>query len=588
VQQLESYEAIFAEGCEHYDLASVERRWAWLKRLIKTVETKFANICPPHWRLLHTIVCEFCARTRSHLKGILQQGSGRDEDSDVSVLLKALQTSIRFEEEMIGRFEMDNSDGNVVPVLIGAGAETKPEQGENTSADAVQLPPITGSISSIFDQFLGPYILLERTNLDEMITRVTGEEEDALFLRANRDADAEDELSASANARTASGDIGVFKSSTNMFVFIKSSIKRCTVLSTGDTFLALSKEFKTCLKAYADWLKSKLPVPLTVSGAASNPVFKLPAGSDSLVIVSEVVNTCEYCAETVPTLEGMIRAKIREDLAAKVEMESELADLFLDLSAYSIKALVSSVCDRLEPAFKALNSTSWGSMQQVGEESAYVHRMHDVLVETVPPVRDSMSAVYFKNFCSKLGTEILQRYLDCIFKQKRISEPGTQQLLLDTLSVKALVQQLHHIGGLGAEGTIPPMYTRLVAQRVMHIECVLKLIATPEEMLVERFQIMWPSGTAQDMQNIMAMKGTRKHVQLTLLEAFNTTTAGTPAASSANNKTEAPAPATATAPAPSGSNLSSMRFPSGSDFAAGAANAASSLSGFFDGKTKAK
>lgn len=35
---------------------------------------------------------------------------------------------------------------------------------------------------------------------------------------------------------------------------------------------------------------------------------------------------------------------------------------------------------------------------------------------------------------------------------------------------------------------------------VWQIEVILKLIATPEDMLVERFRMMWPDGEAKDLQ----------------------------------------------------------------------------------------
>lgn len=51
------------------------------------------------------------------------------------------------------------------------------------------------------------------------------------------------------------------------------------------------------------------------------------------------------------------------------------------------------------------------------------------------------------------------------------------------------------------------MYVKMVNSRIAHIETVLKLAATPEDMLSERFNVMWPSGTGADLQMIMTLKG---------------------------------------------------------------------------------
>ena len=42
--------------------------------------------------------------------------------------------------------------------------------------------------------------------------------------------------------------------------------------------------------------------------------------------------------------------------------------------------------------------------------------------------------------------------------------------------------------------------------RVSHIETVLKLVGTSEDLLVERFRIMWPEGGAAELASILALK----------------------------------------------------------------------------------
>ena len=84
--------------------------------------------------------------------------------------------------------------------------------------------------------------------------------------------------------------------------------------------------------------------------------------------------------------------------------------------------------------------------------------------------------------------------MDVIWRQKRITDEGTQQLLLDTYNIKALMLQMPHLGWpvpespqLAASSKPPPvspLYAKLVNSKVAHIEMILKLISTPEEMLL--------------------------------------------------------------------------------------------------------
>lgn len=62
-------------------------------------------------------------------------------------------------------------------------------------------------------------------------------------------------------------------------------------------------------------------------------------------------------------------------------------------------------------------------------------------------------------------------------------------------------------GNTATTRTAPSMYVKIVNSRATHIEAILKLVATPEELLVERFRVMWPEGQAGDLQLLMSLKG---------------------------------------------------------------------------------
>jgi hypothetical protein len=64
------------------------------------------------------------------------------------------------------------------------------------------------------------------------------------------------------------------------------------------------------------------------------------------------------------------------------------------------------------------------------------------------------------------------------------------------------------------------MFVKLVTSKVGHIETILKLVGTPEGTFVERFKIMWPEGTAADLQALMQLKGMKKSDQQAMLDAL--------------------------------------------------------------------
>jgi len=583
--QLGPYDVLFAEGGQHFTLDDVERRWAWFKRVAKNLDNKFLNVIPQNWGVLQHFCVKFCVRTKQHMLQLLQEsGAAHDGASgvpattadvaasdvlglgvsssggavDVSALLKALQTTLRFEEEMSKRFESagdaggDGAGGSSShdDTLSAADAATTTTTGDSVGlasvnqtrtatalpGDGLGLATIAGAISTQFDGFLKPYVLLERGNLDEMISRITREEADglaALKRHAAQDAAGQQDDFAPEPPAVVN-ETGVLHSSTSMFVFVKNSIKRCTALSTGQTFYLLSKEFKNCLTKYCSWLAGKLPTPLTnaTTGAVT---YRLTA---PLTDICHVVNTCEYCAEVVPTLEAMIRVKLDAQYCDGVDLNA-VTEQYLDLSARAAKTLVGSVATMLEPGFRLMAGVNWGALETVGEESPYVHRWQSVLLQHIPEVRAALSSAgpYFKNVCTKLATEVVHRYLSMVMRQRKVSEPATQQLLLDTYNLKTLLLQLHNLGIESVTKVAAPvMFTRLVTSKVSHVETVLKLVGTPDAVLVERFCIMWPQGKGDDLAAVLAVKGTRRADSQRLLEQFAQAT-GTPVAKPAGDAT---------------------------------------------------
>lgn len=272
-QQLGPYDNLFGEGRPHNTLDQVERRWAWFKRLLKTVDLKFSTIIPATWRVQLELYIAFCTVSRRHLLFLLRNN---EDNSDVSALVKALQTALRFEQEMKTRFE------EVPPSETQENLEESDHNARDSNPREALKPSVStvNTVSSAFDNFLGPYVKLERNNLEELLQRLD-QEEDTLTNTAS----------------TGGGTIGsVYGSATSMFVFIKSSIKRCTALSNGSTFLLLTREFKGCMVQYAESLRQRLPIP----SGMQNPIYKLAPGGE--VPICYIINTCEYCAEVIPTL----------------------------------------------------------------------------------------------------------------------------------------------------------------------------------------------------------------------------------------------------------------------------------------------
>jgi hypothetical protein len=404
---------------------------------------------------------------------------------NVTVLLKALQKSLLFEKDMAAKFDVSEPSANI----------------DKTESIAPELPKtIVALLSSVFDPFMGPYIALERKNLEEMMLKYIEEEQ------VGQD-----------------GALPVYTSSVQMFGYIKGSVKRCTALTAGQTFYNLQKEFKACLAQYGQILRQKHSAEGQAVGGAKQVVV-----SDKVEVeVCYVVNTGEYCADTIPQLQDLIKAKIDVAYADQVDLTG-VQDQFYDVIAGAIRTLVATLEGQVEGALKAMGSINWGTVEMVGEESPYVRVINQAVLAFVPNCRSILSSLYFRNFCDKFAAAFCPAFLSLIQRQRRISEEGTQQLLLDVYNLKKMMLELPRIGREpdDADVPIPMSYRKYVEKHMSKSERLLKLVATPVEMLVEHFRLMWPEGGNKELQVVMALKGMKRTEQITVLETFGGSGAG--------------------------------------------------------------
>jgi len=386
------------------------------------------------------------------------------------------------------------------------------------------LKPLVGVASVAFQAYMAPYIRLEEQTMDEQLVEAL--EDRTVDTRGERP---------------------VFISSTNLFVYIKGSITRCTALTKGNAFYLLYCAFKGSLKEYAQILNSKLPSPLPAvqgpnvggiviapfggggnkqesAATGTNASYRIPVGEE--VTVCHVISTCEYCADTMEALEDLIRETIEEEYKNKIDMISD-QEQFHDTTAKAIRVLVSGLTNRLEGPLKTMASTNWGGFDTVGDESLYVLSIHEEVEPFVRTIRSLLPTSYFRSFCDKFAMAFSATFYDNLVRVKRISAPGTQQLLLDLANLKTLFLKLPVLEDVAVPGKkapgasiAPAMYTKTVQKQFGRMETILKLVGTPNDLLIDNFKVQWPAGTTSDMQIVMTLKGMKRNEQVAMLEKF--------------------------------------------------------------------
>ncbi|KAJ3363776.1 Vacuolar protein sorting-associated protein 53 [Kappamyces sp. JEL0680] len=210
--QLLDYRNLFRKNPEVAGLPDISRRYAWMKRMLKTYDESHAVLFPEHWKMAETLCWQFCQETKRDLAEVIIK-SERDSSFDTRTMLAAIQTTVEFEEKLEFRFITKGRDPAEIP--------------------KEELNKFKRIISSVFDSFLWHYIDMEDQVMSEKFDgfrRSLGEIED-----------------------------GVYSSSFDLFLFYRQTFANCAKLSTGKPFLDLTKMYQKWLDKYKDLLLSKLP-----------------------------------------------------------------------------------------------------------------------------------------------------------------------------------------------------------------------------------------------------------------------------------------------------------------------------------------
>ncbi|MQM15670.1 hypothetical protein Taro_048620 [Colocasia esculenta] len=506
-KELTSYRQIF-EGAELAKLDKAERRYAWIKRRLRTNE-EIWKIFPPSWQIDYLLCIQFCKLTRNQLVEILDN---LKEKPDVATLLMALQRTIEFEEELAEKFsgglgttrdeemghdteEMDEGkkSNQIVSdirkkyekkLAIHHGARNEPEKDSHKDFSVPGAGfNFRGIISSCFEPHLTVYVELEEKTLMEQLEKLV------------QDESWETEEGSQTN---------ILSSSMQVFLMIRKSLKRCSALTKNQTLFNIFKVFQRILRAYAAKLFARLPKGGTgIVAAATGTDGQIKTSDRDEKVICYIVNTAEYCHKTSGELAENVSKIIDSPFVDKVDM-SEVQDEFSALITKSLMTLVHGLETKFDAEMIAMTRVPWGTLESVGDQSVYVNGINSILMSSIPVLGGLLSPIYFQFFLDKLAASLGPRFYLNIYKCKHISETGAQQMLLDTQAVKTILLE---VPALGRQITGAASYSKFVSREMSKAEALLKVILSPIDSVANTYRALLPEGTPVEFQRILELKG---------------------------------------------------------------------------------
>eukprot|EP00298_Acanthocystis_sp_HF-20_P016599 c21524_g3_i1.p1 GENE.c21524_g3_i1~~c21524_g3_i1.p1 ORF type:complete len:715 (-),score=269.08 c21524_g3_i1:94-2238(-) len=533
-----NYRTLFKPTGDRASLDKIHLRYEWMRKCLQQYDQDHSNIFPSNWLVDEQLCIDFIEVTSKQISEILESNKTQ---LDVSLFMQVLKTTVEFEKELQRRFSPDDADGaedektggdshnnttnasSTTDIKAAASATGEPpakifgtEEVDMTSVEGIKLkylqaqkkkadqqsaqgqnkqahrnysrvPRKWNGISESFEPYMDLYVRQEDKNMQDFFVTLIEQETWT--------------ISESAHTK-------VLQSSSNLFLYIKKILKRSRSYTRGQKLVALHGVFKNGLVKYANQLDAHLP-------AVNAPLQ--PDNLDEQHRICYIINTAEYCYETCQSLCESIQKLVSAELAAQITVVTE-QDAFHGVSTKGVKCLIARVFSVLENPLTKMTAINWQAIKEVGDSSEYVSQIGSELAKAIPPMASTLNATYLRFFCDKFVSAFVQRFIVNIYKCRRVSETGAQQLLLDTQTLQSILVKLPIIGFTGDNPPPPPpaSYKKYVEKEMDKAEALLKVVGTPIDGVLSTFLTVVSGGTNFEFQKILELKGLKK-VEITQL-----------------------------------------------------------------------
>jgi len=256
-------------------------------------------------------------------------------------------------------------------------------------------------------------------------------------------------------------------------------------------------------------LKKKLPAR-TFDETATSPVL---SDDDEMKCVY-LVNTCEYCLETIPQLHQQIEDIISDEFVDNVDLKDTAEDMFREVINSSIKELVKSIEGRNEQVYsQQLLKQNWLQFEQVSDTSAYIKTVSQIIQARTIAVKSAINPTYANFFTNKMVGAMSEQFLKQIYRIKRVNETSSHQFQLDLEELKNTLLCLPSLQQNGQTvGKPSDTYITYVNKSITKVERRLKVLSYPLEVLRETYESLVEEDqrSEKELELILTMRGVLK------------------------------------------------------------------------------
>jgi hypothetical protein len=413
------------------DFQETERRFEWLKRLLKEYNQLYDNIFPSSWGFKSQLCHEFCRITKIHLNEILMLNLDDSSKTkiDVDVLVRVLNNTIDFENNLhtylVNDYENFNNHNTNNVLHLGTKTEDREQILEEIKAkyednsnkvyrndpnDTPKYVPfrVKGIISESFEPYMISYVRIEEKKLKDKI--------DSLKF-----------------CDSIEGKL--FVSSLYLFNNIKQAMNRCVTFSRSKTFYDLSVKFKDIVKYYIDnLLSAKLKF---------KDMDKIKLIDDDLKIICYMINTSDYCIGTINGLVESLRDKIEEKYKSQIFFD-DIIDYIKLTYKTSFEYIMAHLKNIANEHFAGMIKQTWVNANNTNDLSQFVLLINKSYENTFLIVKEILADDIF-HILNSLPKIITETFMVHFYKIKKIDESGAQKLLMDIYELKSMILKIYSV-----------------------------------------------------------------------------------------------------------------------------------------------
>ncbi|ORX41475.1 hypothetical protein BCR36DRAFT_468150 [Piromyces finnis] len=461
-QQLQEYESIFRANDEITSVENITQRYSWLKQNLKRFDEERSKIFPKEWEVGKYLCIKFCDITK---EGLIKSLKKSNELSS-QILLQIIQYTNNFEMKLEKRFNDKNKINSATQINYS----------------------FKGSISSCFEDFLHIYTNDQEKSIELMINTyrlkpILEDDQSVLLL----------------------------SSGTELYIYYREALNQLSKMSNSKPLFDLYKIFGKYLLSYSNFMASKLPKKVAVES--------------ELRICTLILNTSDYCYSTTSQLQLKITELIDIKYKDRIDFSNQ-EDSFMNTITSSIKSLVRSLDLLIESCMVAMTKINWSSIESVGDQSIYVTDIGNNIFKYIQTIQKNINNnSYFKVFIDKFTESFLIEYLNNIYKCKPISTIGAEQLLLDILALKSIIQKIPNLNKeKDFKQTFSTSFMKILNNGVNKIESLLKVIMIPIDtldVLLSNYELLYAENSNyNNLQKILELKGLKRSEQQPILDKF--------------------------------------------------------------------